>query len=133
MDRFVHFLPYIDRLVCTIQSNQTLDASIKYAAYYYIVYSGQLEIRLSLYRNVIEIHVDKSLTCVARKYARLKPHVSNTYVHSIQMNICLIFELRKRLYTVRMCNFNKHTCTSYLHDNTSMCLYFPCLSQTNNI
>ena len=36
MDSFVHgnafFLPSIDRLVCSIQSNQTLDAFIKYVA-----------------------------------------------------------------------------------------------------
>ena len=36
MDSFVYgnvfFFPLIDRLVCTIQSNQTLDALIKYVA-----------------------------------------------------------------------------------------------------
>jgi len=36
MDSFVHenviFFPLIDRLVCSIQSNQTLDAFIKYVA-----------------------------------------------------------------------------------------------------
>ena len=41
MDSFVHgnvfFFPLIDRLVCRIQSNQTLDASIKYVAYYHIL------------------------------------------------------------------------------------------------
>jgi len=35
----------LDRLVCTIQSNQTLDALIKY----HILYSGQLETRLSVF------------------------------------------------------------------------------------
>ena len=40
LDSFVHgnvffFFPLIDRLVCTIQSNQTLDALIKYVAYYF--------------------------------------------------------------------------------------------------
>ena len=34
--------------MCTIQSNQTLDALIKYVAYYHILYSGQLEIRLNV-------------------------------------------------------------------------------------
>ena len=45
------FFPLIDRLVCTIQSNQTLDALIKYVAYYHILdlYCGQLEIRLSVH------------------------------------------------------------------------------------
>ena len=36
--------------MCTIQSNQTLDALIKYVAKYHILYSGQLEIRLSVLR-----------------------------------------------------------------------------------
>ena len=42
------FFPFIDRLVCTIESNQTLDALIKYVVQYHILYSGQLEIRLSV-------------------------------------------------------------------------------------
>ena len=41
MDSFVHenvlFFPLIDRLVCTIQNNQTLDTLIKYVAYYHIL------------------------------------------------------------------------------------------------
>ena len=56
LDSFVHgnvffFFPLIDRLVCTIQSNQTLDALIKYVAYYHILdlYCGQFEIRLSVH------------------------------------------------------------------------------------
>ena len=53
MDSFVHgdvfFFPLIDRLVCTIQNNQTLDALIKYVAEYHMLYSGQLEIRVSVY------------------------------------------------------------------------------------
>jgi len=35
--------------VCTIQSSQTLDALIKYVAQYRILYSDQLELRLSVY------------------------------------------------------------------------------------
>ena len=53
MDSFVHgnnfIFPLIDRLVCTIQDNQMLVALIKYVAYYHILYSGHLEIRLSVY------------------------------------------------------------------------------------
>ena len=41
--------PLIDRLVCTIQSNQTSDALIKYVAQYHILYSGLLEICLSVH------------------------------------------------------------------------------------
>ena len=56
MDNFVHgndfFFPLIDRLVCRIQSSHTVDASIKYVAYYCIVYSGQVEIRLSVLQPV---------------------------------------------------------------------------------
>jgi len=42
MDSFVHgnffvFFPLIDRLMCTIQSNQTLDALIKYVVEYHIL------------------------------------------------------------------------------------------------
>ena len=52
VDSFVHgnvfIFPLIDKFVCTIQSNQTLDALIKYVAKYHILYSGQLEIRLSV-------------------------------------------------------------------------------------
>ena len=53
MDSFVHgnvFSLSINRsiLVCTIQSNQTLDALIEYFALYHILYSGQLEISLSV-------------------------------------------------------------------------------------
>ena len=47
------FFPLIDRLVCTIQSNQTSDALIKYVAQYHILYSGQLEIRFSVHLNVL--------------------------------------------------------------------------------
>ena len=43
------FFPLIDIFVCTIQSDQTLDALVKYVAKYHILYSGQLEIRLSVY------------------------------------------------------------------------------------
>ena len=43
------FFPLIDRSVCTIKSCQTLDALIKYVAYYHSLYSGQLGIRLSVY------------------------------------------------------------------------------------
>ena len=42
------FFPLIDRVVCTIQSYQILDALMKYFALYHISYSGQLEIRLSV-------------------------------------------------------------------------------------
>ena len=53
MDSFVYgnvfFFPLIEKLVCTIQSDQTLDALIKYVAEYHILYSGQFEIRLSVY------------------------------------------------------------------------------------
>ena len=35
--------------MCTIQSNQTLDALITYVAKFHILYSGQLEIRLSVF------------------------------------------------------------------------------------
>ena len=54
-------------MVCTIKSNQTVDVFIKYFAYYHTLYSGQLEIRLSVLilrgiclniRNVLE-HVWK--------------------------------------------------------------------------
>jgi len=48
--RFV--FPLIDRLVWTIQSNQTLDALIKYVAQYHILYSGHLEICLSVHKNL---------------------------------------------------------------------------------
>ena len=43
----VFFFPLIDRLVCTIQNNQTLDAFMKYVAKYHILKSGQIEICLS--------------------------------------------------------------------------------------
>ena len=43
------FFPLIDRYVCIIQSNQTMDALIKYVAQYHILYSGQVEIRISVY------------------------------------------------------------------------------------
>ena len=46
------FFPLVDRLVCRIQSSHTVDASIKYVAYYCIVYSGQVEIRLSVLQPV---------------------------------------------------------------------------------
>ena len=48
MDSCVHgnFFQLIDRLVCTIQGNQILDTFIEYVAYYHILYSGQLGIRL---------------------------------------------------------------------------------------
>ena len=53
MDSCVHGNVFLfrlfDRLVCTIQSYQTLDALIKYVAYYHILYSGQLKISLSFY------------------------------------------------------------------------------------
>ena len=56
MDSFVHgngfFFALIDRLMCTIQSNQMLDALIKYVAQYPVLYSGQLEIRLSVCNNL---------------------------------------------------------------------------------
>ena len=42
------FFMLIGRLVCTIQSNQTLDALNKYVAFH-ILSSGQLEILLSVY------------------------------------------------------------------------------------
>ena len=42
-------------LVCTIQSVQNLDALIKYVAQYHILYIGQLEIRLSVYKR--DMHV----------------------------------------------------------------------------
>jgi len=45
------FFPLIDRLVCTIQSNQTLDALIKNVAYSRSLYSDQFEIRLNVYSN----------------------------------------------------------------------------------
>ena len=45
----IFFFPLIDRLVCTIQNNQTLDALIKYVALYHSLYSDQIEVRLSLY------------------------------------------------------------------------------------
>ena len=41
----IFFFPLIDRLVCTIQNNQTLDALIKHVEHYHILYSGQSEIR----------------------------------------------------------------------------------------
>ena len=52
MDGFVHkkhvlFL-LIDRSVCILQNNQMLDVLVKYIANYHIVYSGQLEIRISV-------------------------------------------------------------------------------------
>ena len=43
------FFPLIDRMVCTIQSNQTSDALIKYVAQYHILYSGLLEICLGVH------------------------------------------------------------------------------------
>ena len=45
------FFPLINILVCTIQRHQPLVALIKYGAYYHILYSGQLEIRLSVYTH----------------------------------------------------------------------------------
>ena len=41
----IFFFPLIDRLVCTILNNQTLDALIKHVEHYHILYSGQSEIR----------------------------------------------------------------------------------------
>ena len=59
MDSFVHgigfFFQLIDILVCTIQSVQHLDALIKYVAQYHILYIGQLEIRISVYKR--DMHV----------------------------------------------------------------------------
>ena len=46
------FFSLVDRLVCRKQSSHTVDASIKYVAYYCIVYSGQVEIRLSVLQPV---------------------------------------------------------------------------------
>ena len=46
MEKF--FVPLIDRLVCTIQSNHTLDALIKYVTQYHIWYSGLSEISISV-------------------------------------------------------------------------------------
>jgi len=37
----------IDRSVCIIQNNQILDVLINYIAKYHILYSDQLEIRIS--------------------------------------------------------------------------------------
>ena len=42
------FFPLNDRLVCKKQGNQTLDASIKYVAYYHILYSGQSKYDLEM-------------------------------------------------------------------------------------
>ena len=55
MDSFVHehvFFLSVNRLVRIIQRNKTLDALIKYVAYYHILYSGQLEILLSVYVTI---------------------------------------------------------------------------------
>jgi len=43
------FLLLIDRAMCIIRNNQTLDVLIKYIAKYHNLYSGQLEIRLSVF------------------------------------------------------------------------------------
>ena len=42
------FFPLFDKLVCAIQNNQPLDALTKYVSYH-ILYSGQLEIHLSVH------------------------------------------------------------------------------------
>ena len=46
------FFSLFDELVCTIQNKQNLDALIKHVAYYHILYSGQLEIRLSVHIHI---------------------------------------------------------------------------------
>ena len=63
-DGFVHkkhllFL-LIDRSVCIIQNNQILDVLINYIAKYHILYSDQLEIRISAQ------HIVCSYTCIDR-------------------------------------------------------------------
>ena len=47
------FFLLIDRAVCMIQNNQLLDVLIKCIAKYHILYSGQLEICLSVHVLVI--------------------------------------------------------------------------------
>ena len=89
------FFQLIDILVSTIQGNPILDTFIEYVAYYHILYSGQLGIRLIkcivlICKSQLPCGYNDSITCkyfVVRSIMEIVPLLLETEFNKSNENI----------------------------------------------